>query len=214
MSLKPPHSFQLIIYAKSPIDKRVKTRLARAGNTRFATQAYKRLLQTTLAAMSELPNVSLACSPNLRHGYIRQLAKHYKISLIAQPPGNLGQRMAKSIRHSSPCIIIGTDCPELTAADIEHAAAALDSSDAYLLPAVDGGYALVGCNHYYPALFRQVNWSTAQLLTQTLRQARATRLTLQTGRVVSDVDEYPEWKKARKLKSVPALWKRRFPNQD
>lgn len=211
MSLKPPHSFQLIIYAKSPIDKRVKTRLARASNTRFATQAYKRLLHRTLASMSGLANVSLACSPNLRHGYIRQLAHRYGIKLIAQPPGNLGQRMAKSMRLSgaSPSIIIGTDCPELTARDIEEAAAALKHSDSYLLPAMDGGYALIGCNHYHPALFRQVNWSTAKLLSQTQRQARAAGLRLQVGRVVSDVDEYPEWKKARKLKQVAALWKRR-----
>lgn len=215
MSLNPERSFQLIIYAKSPIDKRVKTRLARASNTRFATQAYKRLLQKTLASMSGLENVCLACSPNLRHGYIRQLTTHYGVKLIAQPLGNLGQRMAKSMRKgcpTNPCIIIGTDCPELAAQDITDAVEALRNTDAYLLPAFDGGYALIACNRYHPALFRQVSWSTPRLLAQTQRQARAAGIRLKTGRVVSDVDQYPEWKKARKLKQAPALWKRRFPN--
>lgn len=199
-----------MVYAKSPLDGKVKTRLAKGSNTRFATQAYKRLMASTAAALAYLPNVTLAISPNLRHGYPNQLAKQFGLKTKAQPQGNLGQRMGKTMKQAaSPCIIIGTDCPALTVKHIQAATQALQTADVYLLPALDGGYALVACNHYYPAIFRQVSWSTPRLLKQTLRQARAAGLMVAIGPAVSDVDQYTDWKKARKLGLVSPLWRRR-----
>lgn len=201
-----------MIYAKTPLDRKVKTRLAKGSNTRLATQAYKRLMASTAAALACLPNVALAVSPNLRHGYTSRLAKQYGLKTKAQPQGDLGQRMGKTIKQaSSPCVIVGTDCPALTANYIHRAAQALETADVYLLPALDGGYALVACKSYYPAIFRQVSWSTPRLLKQTLRQARAAGLVVSIGPTVSDVDQYTDWKKARKLKLVSPLWRRRNP---
>lgn len=205
--------FQLIIYAKNPLPGQVKTRLAKGSNQRYASQAYKRLLTKSLSLTPTKVCVTVATSPHRRHGYVRRLAQQQQHAVQLQPPGDLGRRMSRNMRSAAKqgfngCIIIGSDCPAITEQDIENAIDALQTADLYLLPANDGGYALIACRDYYPALFRQVDWSTPQLLRQTLRQARAADLKVKLGRNVSDVDQYPDWRKARKLKLIGPLWRR------
>lgn len=206
--------FQLIVYAKNPLPGRVKTRLAAGSNQRLAVRAYQSLVDKTFALRPNGIAVTVAASPDFRHTYLRRAAQRHQRKIQLQPRGDLGQRMRASIRQSITqgyrgCIIVGTDCPMLSEHDLEQAVTALSHTDVYLLPARDGGYALIGCRGDFPAIFRQVNWSTPQLLKQTQRQIRAAGLSLRLGRTVSDVDEYPEWKKARKLNQVAPLWRRR-----
>ena len=60
-----------------------------------------------------------------------------------------------------PLVLIGTDCPVLTPADLRNAAAALQNgADVAMAPAEDGGYGLiVGCRAF-PHLFVNMPWST------------------------------------------------------
>ncbi|MDO9371980.1 MAG: DUF2064 domain-containing protein, partial [Gammaproteobacteria bacterium] len=65
-------------------------------------------------------------------------------------------------------IIIGSDCPLLTALDLKAALTALsDDFDAVLGPAQDGGYVLIGLHHTSPALFANVPWGTSRVLALT-----------------------------------------------
>ena len=202
----------LVIYAKSPISGKVKTRLAKGSNRRYAMNAYKRLLASTLSAVAAHPNVVVAASPDIRHGYIRQSCKRYNVKLSKQPQGELGQRMNQSMRtglrqHSS-VVIIGTDCPMIALNTILNAETALDKHAHSICPAHDGGYVLVGSSCYNPALFRQVAWSTASVMRQTQRQARRSRKRLHIGQTMTDIDHIRDWRKARRQKAIAPLWRR------
>jgi rSAM/selenodomain-associated transferase 2 len=90
-----------------------------------------------------------------------------------QSDGDLGQRMAlafeDSFREGSPAtVIIGSDCPSLTADVIAAAFDSLPSSSVVFGPATDGGYYLIGLTRLVPELFQGVAWGTEAVLNQSL----------------------------------------------
>ena len=112
---------------------------------------------------------------------------------IEQGPGSLGDRMdaaihAAFIDGAQRVVIIGTDCPKLTAQHIEAAFATLRQHDAVIGPALDGGYYLLGQRKYCPALFRKIDWSTDKVLQQTLVRAKACGIRVHRLESLADVD--------------------------
>jgi glycosyltransferase A (GT-A) superfamily protein (DUF2064 family) len=89
--------------------------------------------------------------------------------------------------------VIGSDCPAITPADIELAWSVLGTNDAVLGPSQDGGYWLIGLREPRAALFQSIDWSTDQVLKQTLRRARARDLKVKLLRELSDVDTENDW---------------------
>lgn len=63
---------------------------------------------------------------------------------------------------------MGTDCPALTPAHLVGAAAALDCHEAVIMPALDGGYPLLGLARFHPDVFRDMPWSTPAVAELTL----------------------------------------------
>lgn len=218
---------QVVIYAKNPMTGTVKTRLAKDANARLARNAYARLLEQCVAELAGINSpvnsqnnritTTLACSPNTRHGSIRTLCNRYKLKRQLQPQGDLGRRMAASIRKGlaqhDAVIIVGTDCPTLDASKITDAIAALAHNNTYAQAAQDGGYVLIASAQYCPKLFRQIDWSTPKVLAQTRRQARSGQQTLTVGPALSDIDHYQDWRHARQQKQVAPLWRGRLRKQ-
>jgi glycosyltransferase A (GT-A) superfamily protein (DUF2064 family) len=94
-----------------------------------------------------------------------------------------------------PWLVVGTDCPALTPAHVQQAADALQTHDAVLIPAEDGGYVLLGLRRPLASVFERVDWSTAQVSEQTrerLREAGATWVELPA---LWDVDEPADWQR-------------------
>jgi hypothetical protein len=124
---------------------------------------------------------------------LQRLAARHGLALTLQGDGDLGQRMARALgralalhRHA---LLIGTDAPALDARRLAAAAAALATHDAVFVPALDGGYALVGLARPAPALFDGIAWSTAQVMRQTRERARALALRWAELEPVADIDE-------------------------
>ncbi|MCH8947215.1 MAG: DUF2064 domain-containing protein [Acidobacteria bacterium] len=67
---------------------------------------------------------------------------------------------------------MGTDVPALGAALVVQALERLESADVVLGPAEDGGYYLMALSRPHPEIFRDVPWSTADVLGATLERAR------------------------------------------
>jgi len=88
---------------------------------------------------------------------------------------------------------VGSDCPAITPEDIQSAWAALRTDDVVLGPAKDGGYWLIGLREPRPALFQTIDWSTDQVLKQTMRRAQARNLKVELLRELSDVDTESDW---------------------
>jgi rSAM/selenodomain-associated transferase 1 len=205
---------QLVIYAKNPLPGKVKTRLAQGSNRRFASQAYLALLRHTVNQLAQQDNVVLAASPNTRHGSIRCLCKQHRITLKPQARGNLGQRMAKTIRQGlkqhAAVAIVGTDCPSITRHTLKIVKQQLAGSNTHcVIPANDGGYVLIASKQYEPVLFQSIAWSTAKVMRQTQRQARRLGHHLPATPAMTDIDHIQAWRQARRRGEIGPIWNKR-----
>jgi rSAM/selenodomain-associated transferase 1 len=116
--------------------------------------------------------VTLWCAPDVTHRGFRDLG----VALKPQPAGDLGARMLAAF-EARPTLVIGTDCPALTAAHLNDAAAALETHDVVLIPAEDGGYVLIGARATHPSLFTDMRWSVPSVLSETRTRIAARGLT-------------------------------------
>lgn len=164
---------QLAIFAKAPIAGYAKTRLipdlGPEGAAMLQAFLVRRTVQTALA--SSLRPVSLWCAPDADHELFTSLRQEYGIDTYVQAEGDLGARMFDALDRLTkfaPALLIGTDCPVLSAVHLDRCAAALrEGSDAVFIPAEDGGYALVGLRQPARRLFEDVSFGTDAVMRQT-----------------------------------------------
>lgn len=164
----------IMMFAKAPVAGEVKTRLIPALGAATATELHAHLVRHTLATASHagLCPVQLWCAPGTAHPFFKQCEQDFGVTLHAQHGSDLGSRMMHAfdtaLQRSTPVIIIGSDCPWLTALDLKTALAALSNGcDAVLGPAQDGGYVLLGLHYTSPALFESIPWGTSHVLALT-----------------------------------------------
>jgi rSAM/selenodomain-associated transferase 1 len=170
----------------------VKTRLIPALGAERAATLQDRLTRHTVAtAMSAAVGpVTLWATPDEHHPTFQALAADFGVTLARQSDGDLGARMLAPMTVApSPCLVIGTDCPALTAGHLQDAAEILrGGSDAVLIPVVDGGYVLIGTRRPQPALFTGVAWSTSSVTEETRRRLRRENLTWRELATLWDID--------------------------
>ncbi|HEX9931354.1 MAG TPA: TIGR04282 family arsenosugar biosynthesis glycosyltransferase [Allosphingosinicella sp.] len=178
---------RIVVFAKEPLPGRVKTRLIPALGAEGAARLAADMLARTLeeAAASGLP-VELCGEPDaaLWHdGPIRR---------TAQGGGDLGERLSRAAQRvlaEEPALLIGADCPDLDRRRLAAAAAALETHDAALHPAEDGGYVLLGLRRFDRSLFAGIAWSTASVCAETLRRIEALGWSADVRETLRDVDE-------------------------
>jgi rSAM/selenodomain-associated transferase 1 len=196
---------RILIFAKAPIPGQVKTRLIPALGAMGAARLARRLLQHTLeqALAAGLGPVELCASPAVTHpdwaGLAPPLAKQKGawaasgLETSDQGRGDLGARLARAARRhldaGQRVLLIGTDCPALSAQRLRKAAAALDGHEAAIYPARDGGYVLLGLRAFDPSLFADLPWSTAAVADLTLARLHALNWRVWVGEELADIDE-------------------------
>ena len=149
--------------------------------------------------------VDLCCAPHAHGPAFAVWQQHAgRVQLTTQDPGDLGQRMAQAFAHrlqqGGHALMIGTDAPAIDAPMLQRAAAALHSADVVLVPAHDGGYALIGLRQPQPTLFTAMPWSTPGLLHATRTRLREVGLRHTELPPVADIDEPAD------LHHLPAGW--------
>jgi rSAM/selenodomain-associated transferase 1 len=116
-----------------------------------------------------------------------------RLHLTLQGEGDLGQRMHRALSRvlsvHRRALLIGTDAPALDARILAQAEQALDLAPAVFVPALDGGYALVGLTRPAPELFLDMTWSTPQVMQETRSRARKIGLPWTELPAVPDIDE-------------------------
>lgn len=128
---------------------------------------------------------------------------------MRQPDGDLGQRMARTIRGFAPgpVIIIGSDIPDIMPGHVAAAFEALGYHDAVFGPADDGGYWLVGLRRRPspPDLFRPVRWSTRHALADTIKNlgTRYDHALLETLIDIDDAAALRRWSAGRRDRAQP-----------
>jgi rSAM/selenodomain-associated transferase 1 len=179
----------------------VKTRLASELGAESALAIYRGLGERVMAAVATIPSCAIvvAYTPDGSHDVIREwLGSSPK--LRPQSNGDLGERMSAAITDAlaegaQRVVVIGTDCPGLTAATVVDAFSRLDTADLVLGPATDGGYYLIGMTRAHAQLFERIPWSSDQALSATLTRAKRLGLRIALLDEMHDVDTADDWER-------------------
>jgi len=196
---------QIVIFAKYPSAGQVKTRLIPALGEDKAAQLAERLLQHTLMqALDSGYPVELCGSPAAEQPCWQLLNLPSTLQHTSQCDGDgnndLGARMARVLATQRNVILIGTDCPSLDAATLQHAAERLVQHDAVIIPASDGGYVLLGLRRFDQSLFEGIAWSSATVCADTLQRLQDLGWSVSILPTLHDIDE-PE-----DLQHLPQQW--------
>lgn len=189
----------VIVFAKAPQPGAAKTRLIPAlGSVGAASLAHALLRHTLMIAAEAAPGrVTLYCAPDASDPLLREAAAQCGASLAVQADTNLGGRMAAALgavlHDASRALLIGTDCPGLNAQILQQATEALQEVDVVLIPALDGGYVLVGASQArlasLPAMFDGIAWSTSGVMAQTRERLGALGWQWRELPPLADIDE-------------------------
>ncbi len=167
------HDTTVQIFARAAVSGEVKTRLI----PRIGAVAAARLQQAltartvTTALAADIGPVQLWCSPERSHPALVALAPH-GVERHDQGPGDLGDRMQRALQHALAngdfAVLIGSDCPVLSAADLQCAARALHKgTDIVFVPAEDGGYVLIAASKCSHRLFDGIAWGSETVMQET-----------------------------------------------
>jgi len=164
----------LIILAKPPRIGRAKRRLAADIGVVEALRFYRATLDRTIRRLGRDPRWRTWLF--IDAGPARWPAGPPR---RRQVRGDLGRRMDEALRSlpAGPVVLIGSDIPGATTADIRAAFRALAGKEAVFGPATDGGYWLVGLAsaRAAPNLFQDVRWSSEHALADTIGNLRSPR---------------------------------------
>lgn len=186
---------RLLIFAKAPLPGRVKTRLIPALGTAGAANLARRMLDRTLdqALAARIGPVELCASPAMSDPDWAGFTPPSGIEHSDQGEGDLGARLARAslraLNRNERILLLGTDCPALSDNRLRAAAAALDSHEAVIYPAPDGGYVLLGLRAFHPGLFADMPWSTPAVANLTLARLQALKWCVWVGDELVDIDE-------------------------
>ncbi|OZG74084.1 hypothetical protein BTA51_08220 [Hahella sp. CCB-MM4] len=193
-----------IQFAKRPIPGLVKTRLIPELGEEVATQVHETLLKRTLHTLvdSGLGAVQLWWDKAWDDkAYLAQLGVDGVFSTFSQEGDDLGERMYQALstqlKTFRKVILLGSDCPVLSASYLAQAILALDSADLVLGPSDDGGYVLIGAKSLTYATLKDTLWGTPSVMATTLQQAQWEGLRTQLLPELWDVDlpeDYRRWK--------------------
>lgn len=196
---------QLIIFLKAPRVGTVKTRLAQAIGAERACAAYRELAERVLDVAEKFGVAELRFSPD---DALDEIQPWLRRNGTAHPQGDgdLGARMHRAFadafeRGAERVVIIGSDCVEIQTSDLRSAFRELKTHDLVVGPAIDGGYWLIGLRAPQPEIFREIAWSSDQVLGQTLQRAKSQGLKIQLLRILSDIDTEDDWRQYLASKS-------------
>lgn len=164
----------VIVFTKAPQPGAVKTRLVPLLGAEEAAALHARLVKRTLetARTASLRPIELHCAPDANDPFFQFCADHYGITVKAQVEGDLGSRMWTAFRQAlsahARVLLIGSDCPALTARHLLQAERALrDGNDAVFVPCEDGGYGLIGLRRADGQLFEGIAWGGDSVMRET-----------------------------------------------
>ena len=166
------------MFAKHPVPGETKTRLAATIGFEAAAALSAAFVEDLLARCSLLADEFIIAATPLNAAATAWFSERIDGStkLLFQPSGSLGERIhwffqkAKR-RGAERTVLIGSDSPDLPSATISLAFQRLAVVDMVLVPAMDGGFVLVGLRQPVEGLFDLIHWSSGATLVDTINRA-------------------------------------------
>ncbi len=165
------------VFAKAWRPGYVKTRLAAQIGAVAAARLYAAMVHATLVRMEQVGDQrSLWFWPPENRDDFQPLATD-QWKLREQPSGDLGARMACFFQSipGARNVLIGSDSPNLPVEFLNGAFTTLADHDVVIGPSEDGGYYLIGMRCECDYLFREMPWSTPDVLVETRKRLVANR---------------------------------------
>ena len=158
----------LIIFVKNIILGKVKTRLAKTIGTQGAFEVYKFIVEGL-----EKETAKLDCEKHIYFSDVVIQEKWPNDTKLVQSEGYIGLRMRNAFQDAfdkgyGRVALIGSDIPDVNAEIINDAFEKLNDYDTVFGPSEDGGYYLVGLSKMEDSIFKDIEWSTEKVLSQTL----------------------------------------------
>ena len=186
----------LIVFTRYPEPGKAKTRLIPALGAEGAANLQRQMTEYTLSQVRKLQASRQVAVAIYFAGDNQHLMQDWLGSDLVyqqQSEGDLGMRMRSAFQDAltnnmEKVIIIGTDCPSLSAEIIEQAFEQLTQHDLVLGPAKDGGYYLIGLRRLIPELFSDINWGTSEVFQQTVKIAEALDVSIASLTTLADID--------------------------
>ncbi len=181
----------LLIFVKHPEPGKVKTRLAADIGNEKAVKVYRELLNYTQWIVDPLPVDKVVYYGNFIPEQDLWSKKGY--SRVLQEGQDLGERMAQAFSWGfgqgyEKIAIIGSDCARLTTGILEQAFANMNSQQAVIGPAEDGGYYLLGMRQLIPGIFTDKHWSTDTVFASSIRDLELANASYSLLPTLSDID--------------------------
>lgn len=199
----------LIVFARQPVPGKAKTRLARHCGDKIAANIASYLLKETvsLAASVWQGPIALYCWPDPEHELFKELSGEYGLSLATQCAGSLGDKMYTALQnecsHHGAAAVMGTDVPHCPGQVLNEAYTLLSAGKSVIGPTNDGGYYFLGIQKPDNRFFKNINWGSDSVYSDTLARAEETGISFNKLPVVRDIDDWQDLVEAAKL--LPGL---------
>ncbi len=208
---------RLILFTRYPEPGTTKTRLIPVLGPEGAAAFQERMSRHVLECACRL-SAERGVSLEIRHegGSVDRMRAWLGSQHAYRPqgPGSLGHRMAQSFAQAfgtgaERSVIIGSDIPGITVADLAQAFDALHRHDLVFGPTSDGGYYAIGVTadcfrRGSPYLDEHIPWGTAKVLAHSTDTARRQGLSWALLSVRDDVDRPEDLPAAMKTLSNAA----------
>jgi len=210
----------IIQFAKWPVLGNVKTRLAHSIGDEKALQVHMDLMNEVLSKLISAKLEGIGADIELwlneipeKENEMAAIIKKTSEAIIpckVQKGNNLGDKMAdaiiSSLKSYSKVIIVGSDCPNISAKTLVKASKALNNSDIVLGPAEDGGYVLIGASKFKAEIFNDVAWGKGEVFDKTIKNIQTLNFTysaLEKSWDVDDLTDYERWCKLKMSSAKP-----------
>lgn len=196
-----PDDERLILFTRYPRPGGCNTRLTPAPGLQRTADVHEELTKHSLVEMNRLRLRRAGVATEVRftggtEGTVRSRCGSGPFTPQQPEDGDFGTRLNRACDDAfqsgaDRVVVIGSDCPSLSAHIMGEAFDALRRYDLVIGPAKDGGYSLIGLRR--PALadsnlFRNVDWGTDHVLEQTLEAAARSGLSVHRLPLLDDSD--------------------------
>ncbi len=158
--------------ARLPQPGAVKTRLQPALTADEACALHAAMVKYMVSRLSTQLPLQLWVTESTKHEVFQACVSLGAGSLHLQPQGDLGERMAAIaeavLSDYDQVLIVGSDAPGIDEACVQTALRSLKAVDVVIVPAMDGGYVMIGLRCYCPEVFVDMPWGTDRVLELTL----------------------------------------------
>ena len=194
----------LAVFARAPELGCVKTRLCPPLTSEQALELHTALVADSLDHFGRVvrPGLerALLLSQPLLDPQDLTVPESWNVSI--QSDGDLGRRLASLFysafrRNITRLVVLGSDSPTLPLDVIHEAFDELERRKAVVGPAEDGGYYLLGASAWIPELFQNIDWGTAEVLSQTTAVLVGKQLDFATLIPWYDIDRSKDLEKLR-----------------